>query len=316
MAKELALERLQPKFYQLKNKSIVDTEITTIDPSSLEIPKLHGYLLAAVAPRPIAFASTVDKDGKVNLSPFSFFNVFSSNPPVMIFSPNRRARDNSTKHTYENIKEVPEVVINIVNYPIVEQVSLSSTEYEKGVDEFIKSGLTKVQSETVRPPRVLESPVSFECKVNEVIELGDQGGAGSLILSEITRIHLQNKFLKSDGTLDTTKMDLVGRMGENWYCRSSGSALFEIPKPIQTKGIGVDQLPEHIRTSSILTGNNIARLGNLESLPSSEEIENAKEMVKSSNLDVNDHFQSIHSFARGYIEKGESNLALAILMTV
>ena len=243
-------------------------DIKTISPSEISQPELHAYLLSAVAPRPICFASTVDADGNVNLSPFSFFNVFSSNPPILIFSPSRSGRDGSLKHSHQNVKEVPEVVINIVNHPIVEQMSLSSTAYDKGVNEFVKTGLTQVPSEKVRPPRVGEAPVSLECTVTQVIELADTPGAGNLILVKVELIHINKKYL-TDDKLDTQKLDLVGRMGESWYTRASGASLFEIPKPIRTKGIGVDNLPLAVRESKILTGNNLGRLGNLESVSTS-----------------------------------------------
>lgn len=242
-----------------------------IDPKEIAVPELHGYLLGAVAPRPIAFASTVDKKGNVNLSPFSFFNVFSANPPIMIFSPARRGRDNTTKHTYENVIEHPEVVVNVVSYSMVEQMSLSSTEYEKGVNEFVKSGFTEVKSEHVKPPRVKESPVSFECKVLEVKPLGDGGGAGNLVICEVLLIHLSDDIL-TDGRIDPNKIDLVGRMGGNWYSRASGNDIFEVAKPLATKGIGVDQIPTYIRNSKVLTGNNLGQLGNVEKLPSQDEI--------------------------------------------
>lgn len=246
--------------------------IMTIDPKEIPVPELHGFLLGAVAPRPIAFASTVDKQGNVNLSPFSFFNVFSANPPIMIFSPARRGRDNTTKHTLENVLEHPEVVINVVSHSIVEQMSLSSTEYEKGVNEFIKSGLTPIDSETIEPPRVKESPVSFECKVLEVKSLGENGGAGNLVICEVQRMHISDDIL-TDGKIDPNKIDLVGRMGGNWYSRASGNDIFEVAKPLVTKGIGVDQIPVNIRNSDVLTGNNLGQLGNIEQLPSQEEID-------------------------------------------
>ena len=295
------------------------SDITSLDTSALSTQQMHAYLLAAVAPRPIAFASTIDKDGKVNLSPFSYFNVFSTTPPVMIFSPARSGRDNSHKHSYLNVKEVPEVVINIVNYPIVEQMSLSSTAYARGVNEFTKSGLTEVASETIRPPRVAEAPVSFECTVDQVIELGDNPGAGNLIIARVQRIHLQNQYLKADGSLDTTKLDLVGRMGESWYTRASGDALFEIPKPVKNKGIGVDQLPEAIRNSPVLTGNNIGRLGNVEALPTAEEIATARELIEIQQLLSNDLPSEkltymLHAIGKGILEKGDSQKALAVLM--
>ncbi|CAN0600448.1 unnamed protein product, partial [Ectocarpus sp. 12 AP-2014] len=243
-----------------------------IIPSDISQPELHAYLLSAVAPRPICFASTVDKDGNVNLSPFSFFNVFSSNPPVLIFSPARSGRDGSMKHTHQNVLEVPEVVINIVNYPMVEQMSLSSTAYDKGVNEFEKAGFTQVKSDVVAPPRVGEAPVAMECTVTQVIPLADAPGAGNLILAKVERMHIQETYLNADGQLNTQKLDLVGRMGGSWYTRSSGDSLFEIPKPMRTKGIGVDSLPPAVVNSSILTGNNLGRLGNLEELPSQENI--------------------------------------------
>jgi flavin reductase (DIM6/NTAB) family NADH-FMN oxidoreductase RutF len=270
---------------------------------------LHSYLLSAVAPRPICFASTIDKAGNVNLSPFSFFNVFSSNPPIMIFSPARSGRDNSLKHSHENVKEVAEVVINIVNYPIVEQMSLSSTAYEKGVNEFTKAGLTQVPSEKVKPPRVGEAPVAFECSVTEVIELADTPGAGNLILAKVELIHINEKYL-TDGQLDTEKLDLVGRMGGSWYTRSSGYSLFEIPKPIRTKGIGVDALPESIRNSTILSGNNLGRLGNVEELPNEKEIENISSHVSVSEKNR----EELHLLAKEILEAGNTKKALAILI--
>lgn len=283
--------------------------IKTIDPNSISQPELHSYLLSAVAPRPICFASTIDAAGNVNLSPFSFFNVFSSNPPIMIFSPARSGRDNSLKHTHENVKEVAEVVINIVNYPIVEQMSLSSTAYDKGVNEFTKAGLTQVPSEKVKPPRVGEAPVAFECSVTEVIELAETPGAGNLILAKVELIHINESYL-TDGQLDTEKLDLVGRMGGSWYTRSSGDSLFEIPKPIRTKGIGVDALPENIRNSTVLSGNNLGRLGNVEGLPSKKEIENINTLVDVSGKNR----EELHQLAKGVLEVGDTQKALAILL--
>lgn len=242
-------------------------KIKSILPSEISTAALHGYLLSAVAPRPIAFASTVDKEGNVNVSPFSFFNVFSANPPILIFSPARRVRDNTTKHTLENIWEVGECVINIVTEEIVQQVSLASTEYERGVNEFVKAGLTEVASDLVQAPRVLESKVSFECKVNEVVALGDQGGAGNLVICEVLKIHLHEEILDENGKICTEKMKLVARMGANWYSKCFGEALFTIPKPLKTKGIGFDRLPKVILESEVLSGNDLAMLANVESLP-------------------------------------------------
>lgn len=238
-----------------------------------EVPtaKLHGYLLGAVGPRPIAFASTIDDGGRPNLSPFSFFNVFSSNPPILIFSPSRRVRDNSTKHTLENVLKNMEVVINVVNYNMVQQMSLTSTEYEAGENEFIKSGLTMLPSDLVKPFRVGESPVQFECRVVKVEPLGKEGGAGNLIFSEVLKIHVDTDILDEDGTIDQFKIDQVARMGGNWYSRAN-LGLFAVPKPVSNLGIGVDQIPEHIRLSQVLTGNDLGMLGNIEKLPSKEEV--------------------------------------------
>jgi flavin reductase (DIM6/NTAB) family NADH-FMN oxidoreductase RutF len=239
----------------------------TIDPKNTPTSTVHSQLLAAVAPRPIAFASTIDKNGNVNLSPYSFFNVFSAKPPIAIFSPARRVRDNTIKHTLENVYETKEVVINIVNYPMVQQMSLASTEYPKGVNEFVKAGFTELPSVMVKPPRVKESPVQLECKVKEIIELGQEAGAGNLIICEIVLIHISDDILGENGLIDQHKIDLVARMGYNWYCRASGNSLFEVPKPLTTLGIGVDAMPEHIRKSKYLTGNHLGMLGNIEQLP-------------------------------------------------
>ena len=243
-----------------------------LDPKELPVPKRHQYLLSAVGPRPVCFASTVDAEGRRNLSPFSFFNVFSANPPILVFSPARSGRTGATKDTYENVKEVPEVVINVVNYDMVYQMSLASSPYERGVDEFIKAGFTPVASDLVQPYRVAESPVQMECKVIEVKELGQEGGAGNLIICEVIRIHIKETVLNEHQMIDQEKIDLVARMGGNWYCRAHGTALFEIDKPITTLSLGVDSLPDHIRLSDQLTGNELGQLANLESFPDAEEI--------------------------------------------
>lgn len=298
------------------------TTIHTIDPNAIPQAKLHAYLLAAVAPRPICFASTIDKAGNVNLSPFSFFNVFSSNPPILIFSPARRGRDNTTKHTHQNILEVPEVVINIVNHPMVEQMSLASTEYDKGVNEFLKAGFTQVPAEKVSPPRVGEAPVAFECIVDQVVELGTGGGAGNLMVARVVLIHIQSKYLDQHGDLDTQKLDLVARMGGNWYCHANGSALFEIPKPLHTKGMGVDQLPPSVRNSAVLTGNDLGRLGNIAQLPSPEYIQEvlAEEAVKTifeTCPNQSDKLEKeIHQLAKQVLQEGNTEKALAVLMTI
>lgn len=248
----------------------------TLDPKELPIPKLHGYLLGAIGPRPIAFASTVDENGVNNLSPFSFFNVFSAAPPILIFSPARNGRTNTTKDTYNNVKKVPEVVINIVNMDILHQMSLSSSPFSPEVDEFVKSGLTPIPSETIRPMRVKESPVQFECKVNQVIELGDQGGAGNLVICEVTKIHIHEDILGADGMIDQKKINLVARMGGNWYCHANEHSMFEITKPITTVGIGFDQLPEDIRNSPVLNMNELAQLAGITDLPNETDVNEYK----------------------------------------
>ncbi len=238
----------------------------TINPKELPVMKLQLMLQGAVAPRPVAFASTIDEQGRVNLSPFSFFNLFSANPPILIFSPARRGRDNTTKHTFENVKKVSECVINIVNYDMVQQTSLASVEYPEGVNEFVKAGFTELASEVVKPPRVAESPVQFECRVNQIIELGTEGGAGNLVICEVLRMHIDEKVIGENGLIDPFKIDQVARLGGDWYTRAS-QGLFEVAKPNQKMGIGVDQIPSDIRLSSILTGNHLGQLGNVEVLP-------------------------------------------------
>lgn len=241
--------------------------------------------------------------------PVQFFNVFSSNPPVMVFSPARSGRDNSLKHTHQNVVEVPEVVINVVNHKMAEQMSLSSTAYDKGVNEFVKAGFTEVPSIKVKPPRVGEAPVSFECTVLEVVELAQTPGAGNLIIAQVDMIHVNDDYF-TNGVLDTEKLDLVGRMGGNWYIRAIKESLFEIPKPIRTRGIGVDALPKGIRESDVLTGNNLGRLGNLESVPSSEEIKTiiANEGVQNASK------TELHTLAKQLLEDGDAVKAMAYLL--
>ncbi|WP_339695351.1 flavin reductase family protein [uncultured Roseivirga sp.] len=294
-----------------------------IDPKEIPTGKLHGLMLGTIGPRPIAFASTVDQAGNVNLSPFSFFNVFSANPPILVFSPARRVRDNTTKHTLENALETKEVVINIVSYDIVEQMSLASTEYAQGVNEFIKSGLTEVTSEIVKPPRVGESIAAYECKVNEVISLGDEGGAGNLIICEVVLMHLKEEILNEQGMPDPIKADLVGRMGGDWYCRANGDALFELPKPNKNLGIGYDQIPQIIRNSVVLSGNNLGRLGNIEKLPDAEavsvfgtrpEIEEIKLRFKNDPESLEYH---MHTMAQEFLRNDElENAWLTLLQSI
>ncbi|HEY9048120.1 MAG TPA: flavin reductase family protein [Ohtaekwangia sp.] len=240
----------------------------TVDPKEIPSSTLHAYLLGAVTPRPIAFASTIDKDGQVNLSPFSFFNCFGYNPPLLIFSPARRGRDNTTKHTYDNILEVQEVVINVVNYSMVQQMSLASTEYPKGVNEFTKSGFTEVASTIVKPPRVKEAPIAMECNVLQIVPTGTEGGAGNLIICEVVLMHIQEAVLDANGRIDPYKLDAVARLGADFYCRVQGDSIFRVPKPLDKLGVGVDSIPERIRYSKILTGNDLGLLGNVERIPS------------------------------------------------
>jgi len=288
---------------------------TAFDPGKISVQQLHGYLLAAVAPRPIALASTIDQHGRVNLSPFSFFNVFSACPPVMIFSPARRGTNNTVKHTYENVLEVPEVVVNVVNHSILEQVSLASSEYPKGVNEFLKAGLTQVKSEKIRPPRVGESPAAFECRVNQVIPLGDQGGAGNLVIAEVLLVHLHSKYLDEKNVLQTNELDLVGRMGGSWYARASGNALFQLPKPGKPPGMGIDQLPESIRNSEVLTGSNLAKLGGLPQLPDRKSVDEwaGRPEIKTV-LQEMDAQTRLHEMAREMIEQQDFESALKTLL--
>ncbi len=252
--------------------------IRSIDTSQLSHPELHRLMLGAIAPRPIAFASTVDASGRPNLAPFSFFNAFGVNPSTIIFSPSRRGRDNTTKDTFNNLKEVPEVVINAVNYGMVEQVSLASTEFPAGINEFEKSGFTPLASVKVRPFRVAESPVQWECRVREIIETGTGGGAANLVICEVLMVHISESALTPDGQIDTTKLDLVGRMGGDYYVRASGNALFEVEKPLQKPAIGIDSLPVAVKNSKILTGNELGRLGSSESIPAESELVTISQM--------------------------------------
>lgn len=282
----------------------------TINPNDIPVAQLHGYLLSAVAPRPIAFASTVDSNGNPNLSPFSFFNVFSANPPILIFSPARRVRNNTTKHTLENVIDTKEVVINVVNFNMVQQMSLASTEYAKGVNEFNKAGFTMLSSNKVKPYRVAESPVQLECKVNDVIELGNQGGAGNLVICEVVQMHIQKKYINEQGKIDQKKLDLVARAGGSYYSRAK-NGFFEIPKPLSSLGIGVDQIPDEIRNSSVLTGNDLGMLGNVDTIPSITDVNNFK---KDHPEFITDNSLKKHTFAKKYLEKNDVLNAWKILL--
>ena len=286
----------------------------TIDPKSIETSKLQGYLQSSVGPRPIAFASTVDTEGNPNLSPFSFFNVFSANPPILIFSPARRVRDNSIKHTLINAESTREVVINVVNYDMVQQTSLASTEYTEGVNEFVKSGFTSIDSEVVKPFRVKESPVQFECKVTQIIPLGTEGGAGNLILCEVVRIHIDERILDENGAIDQYKIDLVSRLGGNWYSRSN-QGLFEVPKPLTTLGIGVDAIPDFIKESAIFDGNDLGMLGNIEALPTLEEVSIfVKQNFAIKGVLSSDDQEKVHIEAKKYLNEKDVLTAWKVLL--
>lgn len=248
----------------------------SIDPKDLPIQRLHQLLLGAIGPRPIAFAATINAKGEHNLAPFSFFNVFSANPPILVFSPARSGRTGQSKDTYNNVKEVPEVVINVVNYNMVHQMSLASSPYAPEVDEFVKSGFTALASEKIKPHRVAQAPVQFECKVNQIIELGQEGGAGNLIICEVVQMHIDPTVLNEQGLIDQHKIDLVARMGGDWYCRADVKSMFEIKKPITTCGIGYDALPQDIKASEVLSANDLGQLAGIEALPNETDVNEYK----------------------------------------
>lgn len=289
----------------------------TINPKEISVPLMHSYMLSAIAPRPIAFAATVDKAGNVNLSPFSFFNAFGSHPPLVVFSPARRVKDNSTKHTLDNVLEVPEATINVVNYAMVQQASLASSEYPKGVNEFVKAGFTEEPSVLIKPPRVKESPVQMECKVVDVIKTGNEGGAANLIVCHILLMHISEDILTSDKKIDQNKIDLVARMGFDWYCRASGSALFEVPKPQHAPpAMGIDNIPTSIRNSSVLTGNDLGMLGNSSAVPTEDELRQFREtelyQKKVAALKSRDE---IHRLAKKLLEERKVKEAWMVLLS-
>jgi len=277
-------------------------------PSEMETPELHGLLLSAIAPRPIAFVSTVDADGKPNLAPFSFFNVFSANPPIAIFSPARRVRGNTTKHTLDNVEATKECVINVVSYNMLHQMNLASCEFADGVNEFEKAGFTAIESDVVKSFRVKEAPVQLECKVREVIHLGQEGGAGNLVVSEVVRMHVSEAVFGYDGNIDPQKLDLVARMGQNWYCRANGDAVFEVPKPGREVGIGFDAFPPNVRNSTVLTGNDLGKLGMVSVLPTEAEVR-AYSQGGYTNLEV------AHTMAHVILEEGNTMEAWKVLLS-
>ncbi len=288
-----------------------------IIPGEISTAQFHAFLLGAVSPRPICFASTIDKDGNPNLSPFSFFNVFGSNPATLIFSPARRVRDNTTKNTLENIRATGEVVINAVSYEMVQQMSLSSCEYPAGTNEFLKAGFTQVKSEMVKPFRVGESPASLECRVKDIIETGTGGGAGNLIICELVCMHLSDLVLGDNGQIDPHKIDLVARMGGDYYCRASGPAVFTVPKPARELGIGIDALPEHIRKSKVLTGNHLGLLGNSTTIPVLEPLEEDDRLVqilREYETDAASRQYALHQYAAELLNDENVTHAWAVLL--
>ncbi|MEO6843841.1 MAG: flavin reductase family protein [Ginsengibacter sp.] len=291
----------------------------TINLKDVKTAEAQNYLNHSIAPRPICFASTIDAQGNVNLSPFSFFNLFSTNPPVVIFSPARRVRNNTTKHTLQNVLEVPEVVINIVDYEMIQQVSLSSCEYPKETDEFVKSGFTKEPSLLVKPPRVKESPVQMECKVLEVKHLGTEGGAGNLIICEIMMMHVNENILGENGKIDQLKLHHVARLGGNWYVKVSAYNLFEVEKPNIELGIGFDNLPESIKDSKILTGNQLGQLANVHELqvinPAFED-EKLKNIFQYFSIDPVEMEKELHLYAAELLDKGKISEAWQVLLAL
>jgi flavin reductase (DIM6/NTAB) family NADH-FMN oxidoreductase RutF len=299
---------VQAKFFPLN-----DIVMITIDPKSIPVPKLQGYLQGTVSPRPIAFVSSTDRHGNINLSPFSFFNMFSMNPPILVFSPSRRVRDNSTKHTLQNVLEVPEVVINIISYEMVEQASLSSCDFPKGANEFVKAGFTVVPSLQVKPPRVGESKAAFECKVNQVIPLGTEGGAGNLVICEVLLFHVSEEIIDTDGRINPHRLDAVARMGSDYYCRASGDSVFVVPKPNEKIGIGFDNIPLQVRKSKVLTGNDLGRLGNVEKLPDEESVLHFKSSTAWNALENKDE-EARHLLAQQFLQQGNIEDAWKVLL--
>ncbi len=278
--------------------------IKTIDVKSGETAGLYQYLSAAVSPRPIAFVSTIDADGNKNLSPFSFFNVFSVNPPILVFSPVRRVRNNTSKHTLDNVHHVKECVISLVTENIAQQVSLSSCDFDAETNEFEKAGFTEVKSDIVAPSRVKESPINFECKVTDIITLGEEGGAGSLVLCEVLKMHIDEDVLDENNAIDPFKLNIVSRLGANWYGKTTKESLYEIAKPISRMGMGIDKLPQEIRNSEILTGNELAILASAENIPEKKEF----------SLREEKHITEKHILAKEFLSQGKAEDAWQILL--
>ncbi len=289
----------------------------TIDINALPVMERQHWLQHAIAPRPICFASTIDAQGQVNLSPFSFFNMFSTQPPIVIFSPSRRGRDNTTKHTLENVLQVPECVISIVDYDMVQQMSLSSCEYPKGTNEFIKAGLTALPATRLQPPLVKEAKINLECRVNEVKSLGNEGGAGQLVIAEVLLMHVDESILGADGKIDQQKMHHVARLGGDWYCKVDAQNLFKVPKPNTQLGIGIDQLPDAIRNSRILTGNDLGMLANVHEMPaidpafSDDKVKNIFQYYAVSPVEME---QELHKYAAILLQQGDVAKAWQVLL--
>jgi flavin reductase (DIM6/NTAB) family NADH-FMN oxidoreductase RutF len=291
----------------------------TIHLKDLKPADIQNYLQHAIAPRPICFASTIDKDGNINLSPFSFFNLFSSNPPIVIFSPARRVRDNTTKHTLQNVLEVPELVINIVDYDMVQQTSLASCEFAKGINEFEKAGFTMQPATTVKPPMVKESKIKLECKVNEVKPLGTEGGAGNLIIAEVLIMHIDESILNTEGKIDQTKTHHVARLGGDWYCKVDESNLFKVEKPNTQLGIGVDMLPASIKNSTILSGNNLGQLGNVKEIPFVDPAftdDKLKNIIQYFSINPDDMEKELHRYAKELLHTGKVSEAWQVLLAL
>ena len=291
--------------------------MVTIKLSELTPAQRQNYLQHAIAPRPICFASTIDKEGNVNLSPFSFFNLFSANPPIVVFSPAKRVRDNTSKHTLDNVLEVPEVVINMVDYDMVQQMSLSSCEYPKGVNEFVKSGFTEQPSTIVKPPMVAESKIKMECKVNQVIALGQEGGAGNLVIAEVLVMHIEPSILNSENKIDNTKIELLGRLGDHWYCRTNAASMFEVPKPNAQLGIGFDQLPDSIKKSKILNGNDLGQLANVHELPTVDATfhdDKLKNIIQYFSINPEEMERELHNYAKELLNQNKIEQAWQILL--
>ena len=291
----------------------------TLHLKQLKPADAQNYLQHAIAPRPICFASTIDKAGNVNLSPFSFFNLFSSNPPVVIFSPARRVRDNTTKHTLQNVEEVPQVVINMVDYDMVQQASLASCEFPKGTNEFIKAGFTEEKASLVAPPMVKESKIKLECNVIEVKPLGTEGGAGNLVICEVLCMHIDESILDENNKIDQAKLHLVARLGGDWYCRVDESNLFKVAKPNIQLGIGIDALPESIRNSDVLSGNNLGQLANVHEMPvvdPSFPDDNLKQIIQYYSINPDEMEKELHRYAKELLDAGHVSEAWQILLAV